>query len=131
MTFSHEQVMTKHPSAKAVSFQKLVEDYGATHFHEALTRYIAQQNRGNHPAPLHSQELDVLARSIHFPFHRLPVFHKVKWRSVDACGHGEAHVTLDSVHAKPRQRLGSRLVAHRSDTALVSLGANTNDLQGM
>ncbi|KAG1886895.1 uncharacterized protein F5891DRAFT_1200490 [Suillus fuscotomentosus] len=111
MTFSREQVMTKHPSAKAVSLQKLVEDYGATHFRKALACYIAQQSRGNHSAPLRGQALD--------------------WRSVDACDHGEARVTLDCVHAKPQRRLGSRLVAHQSNTALVRLGADTHDLQGL
>ncbi|KAG2074079.1 hypothetical protein BDR04DRAFT_938481, partial [Suillus decipiens] len=59
------------------------------------------------------------AHDVHFLFHRLPVFHKVKWCSVDARGHGDARVTLDSVHAKPQHKLGSRLIARRSDTALV------------
>ncbi|KAG2151188.1 uncharacterized protein EDB93DRAFT_1224913 [Suillus bovinus] len=129
MTFGHEQVMTKHPSAKSVSLEKLTTDYGATHFRDALARYIAQQSRGNDPAPLHGHALDVLAHDIHFPFHRLPVFHKVKWCSVDARGHGDARITLDSVHAKPQRKFGSRLVARRSDTALVRLGANSKDLR--
>ncbi|KAG2158664.1 uncharacterized protein EDB93DRAFT_1237945 [Suillus bovinus] len=116
MTFSRKQVMVKHPSAKSVSLETLATDYGATHFRDALACYIAQQ-------------IDVLAHDIHFPFHRLPVFHKVKWCSVDARGHGNAHVTLDSVHAKPQRKFGSRVIAHRSDTALVRLGANSKDLR--
>jgi hypothetical protein len=52
MTFSCELVMTKHPSTKAVSIQKLVEDYGATHFCEALACYIAYHSQSDHPAPL-------------------------------------------------------------------------------
>ncbi|KAG2085581.1 uncharacterized protein F5147DRAFT_792834 [Suillus discolor] len=48
---------------------------------------------------------------------------------VDARGHGNAHVTLDSVHAKPRRKFGSHVIARRSDTALVRLGANSKDLQ--
>ncbi|KAG2356047.1 hypothetical protein BDR07DRAFT_1301436 [Suillus spraguei] len=129
MTFGREQVMTKHPSAKSVSLEKLATDYGATHFRDALARFIAQQSRGNDPAPLDSQALDVLARDIHFPFHRLPVFHKVKWCSVDARGHGDAHVTLDSVHAKPQRNVGAHLTARRSDTALVRVGMNAKDLR--
>ncbi|KAG1739364.1 hypothetical protein EDD22DRAFT_787098 [Suillus occidentalis] len=129
MTFGREQVMTKHPSAKSVSLEKLAMDYGATHFRDALARFITQQSRGNDPAPLDSQALDVLARDIHFPFHRLPVFHKVKWCSVDARGHGDVHVTLDSVHAKPQRNVGARLIACRSDTALVRVGMNSKDLR--
>jgi len=131
MTFGCEQVMTKHPSVKSVSLEKLVTDYGATHFHDALACYIVQQSQGNDPAPLHGHALDMLAHDVHFLFHRLPVFHKVKWCSVDAHGHGDACVTLDSVHAKPQHKLGSRLIARRSDTALVRLGANSKDLRGV
>lgn len=86
MTFCQEQVMTKHPTVKAVSIQKLVEDYGATHFHEALARYIVHKHRGDHSVPLHDQELDHLAGDIHFPFHCLPIFHKIKWCSIDTSG---------------------------------------------
>lgn len=120
MSFRREQVMTKHPSAKAVSLQKLVDDYGATHFREALARYIAR-----------GQELDDLAIDVHFPFRTLPVFHKVKWVSLDTRGHGEASVTLDSIHAKPHQRSGSRLVARQSDTALVDQRTGAPGLKSM
>jgi hypothetical protein len=102
MIFSHELVMTKHPSAKAVSIQKLVEDYGATHFREALARYVARHGQSNHPAPLRNRALDHLAGDIRFPFHSLPVFHKIKWYSIDTGGHAKGHVTLDSAHAKPQ-----------------------------
>ncbi|KAG2064838.1 hypothetical protein BDR04DRAFT_1130628 [Suillus decipiens] len=118
MTFSCELVMTKHPSAKAVSIQKLVEDYGATHFREALARYIACHGQSDHPAPLRNRALDHLAGDICFPFHSLPVFHKIKWCSIDTGGHAKGHVTLDSAHVKPQQKLGSRLIDRRSDTVL-------------
>ncbi|KAG2124671.1 hypothetical protein DEU56DRAFT_963354 [Suillus clintonianus] len=116
--FRREQVMMKHPSAKAVSLQKLINDYGATYFREALARYIARLNCSPHHVP-QGQELDDLAIDIHFPFRTLPVFHKIKWLSLDTRGHGDASVTLDSIHAKPQHHSGSRLVAQRSDTALV------------
>ncbi|KAG1860757.1 hypothetical protein F4604DRAFT_1882538 [Suillus subluteus] len=47
-------------------------------------KYVTWRLTGNDPAPLHSHALDALAHNIHFPFRRLPVFHKVKWCSVDA-----------------------------------------------
>ncbi|KAG2339137.1 hypothetical protein BDR05DRAFT_951438 [Suillus weaverae] len=99
MTFGCEQVMMKHPSAKSISLKKLAMDYGATHFHDALAHYIVQQSQGNDPTPLHGHALDVLAHDIHFPFHQLPVFHKVKWCSVDAHGHGDAHIQYSSGEA--------------------------------
>ncbi|KAG1743380.1 hypothetical protein EDB19DRAFT_1894677 [Suillus lakei] len=119
-----EKILTKF-----ISLEKLTTDYRATHFRDALACYIAQQSQGNDSAPLRGHTLDVLAHDIHFPFHRLPVFHKVKWCSVDAHGHGNACITLDSVHAKPQCKFGSRLIARRSDTALVRLGANSKDLR--
>ncbi|KAG2081953.1 hypothetical protein BD769DRAFT_1633506 [Suillus cothurnatus] len=120
MIFSHELVMTKHPSAKAVSIQKLVEDYGATHFREALARYVARHGQSNHPAPLRNRALDHLAGDIRFPFHSLPVFHKIKWYSIDTGGHAKGH------------KLGSHLIDCQSDTVLVSLCKDsvTNDLEG-
>ncbi|KAG1721738.1 hypothetical protein EDD22DRAFT_854325 [Suillus occidentalis] len=77
MTFRHLQTMPKHPTAKAVSIDKLVEDYGATYFREALARYITQLSHAEDPIPLHDQALEVLAHDIHFPFRTLPVFHKI------------------------------------------------------
>ncbi|KAG2341299.1 hypothetical protein BDR05DRAFT_949884 [Suillus weaverae] len=112
MTFHQEQVMTKHPTAKAVSFQKMVEDYGATHFREALARFIVHKRRGDHSVPLRDQELELLAGDIHFPFNCLPVFHKIKWCSIDTGGLTKGHVTLDSVHTKPQQKWASGPWAH-------------------
>jgi hypothetical protein len=67
-TFRRLQSVSKHPTAKAVSIDKLVKDYGATYFCEALARYITQLNHANDSIPLHSQTLDVLAQDVHFPF---------------------------------------------------------------
>ncbi|KAG1839152.1 hypothetical protein F4604DRAFT_1599775 [Suillus subluteus] len=129
MTHCRVQVMTKHPSAKAVSMQKLVEDYGATYFRDALARYIARHNSPDNNQPLQGHALDDLASDVHFPFRTLPVFHKIKWLSSDTRGHGEAPVTVDSVHAKPQQHVGSRLVVRRSDTVLVSLGTGAAGIE--
>jgi hypothetical protein len=68
MTFRRLQMVTKHPSAKAISIDKLVEDYGATYFREALARYITQLSHANDPIPLRSRALDVFAQDVHFPF---------------------------------------------------------------
>jgi hypothetical protein len=53
MTFRHLQTMIKHLTVKAVSIDKLVEDYGATYFRESLAHYITQLSHANDPIPLH------------------------------------------------------------------------------
>jgi len=58
----------KHPSAKAISIDKLIKDYSTAYFWEALACYITQLSHANDPIPLHSQALDVFAQDIHFPF---------------------------------------------------------------
>ncbi|KAG0693995.1 hypothetical protein DFH29DRAFT_985378 [Suillus ampliporus] len=131
MSFRRLQTMMKHPSAKAINIDKLVEDYGATYFHKALACYITQLNHTNDPIPFCSQTLDVLASSVHFPFQTLPTFHKIKWLSVDSCGHGDAAVTLDSVLARPQRSSGSCPSTHCSDMALMSLGPNTDACAGI
>jgi hypothetical protein len=120
----------KHPSAKAISIDKLVEDYGATYFWEALAHYITQLSHANDPIPLRSQALDVFAQDVHFPFQTLPVFHRIKWLSVDARGHSNATATLDSVHARPQASSGSGLWPHCSDTALVNISGNPDVASG-
>jgi hypothetical protein len=130
MTFRRLQMVTKHPSAKAISIDKLVEDYGATYFREALARYITQLSHANDPIPLRSRALDVFAQDVHFPFRTLPVFHRIKWLSVDARGHGDATATLDSVHARPQASSGSGLRPRRSDTALVNISGNPDVASG-
>ncbi|KAG1895136.1 uncharacterized protein F5891DRAFT_984460 [Suillus fuscotomentosus] len=52
LCFDHTQQLTKHTSAKTVPIQKLITDYGATYFQQALTRYIAQQQNPNESALL-------------------------------------------------------------------------------
>ncbi|KAG1816374.1 uncharacterized protein BJ212DRAFT_1446932 [Suillus subaureus] len=106
------------------NIQKLVEDYGMTHFREALACYIVHKHQGDHSVPLHDRELDHLVGDIHFPFYHLPVFHKIKWCSIDTGGLTKGHVTLDS--------LGSWLIHRHSDTVFVRLGEDlvTNDLKG-
>ncbi|KAG1740645.1 hypothetical protein EDB19DRAFT_1908395 [Suillus lakei] len=53
MTFRRLQTMPKHPTAKAVTIDRLVDDYGATFFREALARYITQLKHAKDPNPLH------------------------------------------------------------------------------
>ncbi|KAG1874323.1 hypothetical protein F4604DRAFT_1880851 [Suillus subluteus] len=123
LSFDRTRTLAKHPSAKAISFQTLISDYGATYFREALARYIAQQNQLDES--LSRSRLKALAANVHLPFHSVAVYHKIKWLSVDARGHGDPLITVDSVHVMPR-RTGTRqkndALPARFDTALINNG---------
>jgi hypothetical protein len=123
MSFRHTQTMTKHPSIKAVTLDKIVNEYGATYFHESLTRYIAKATLPVDAAVTFRQLKDQ-AGDVYLPFQTLPVFHKVKWVSVDVRGLSDPPVTVDSVHARPgRSRpFASDSVSPRFDTAFINDG---------
>ncbi|KAG2071645.1 hypothetical protein BDR04DRAFT_1128078 [Suillus decipiens] len=130
LSFCRTQTLTKHPSPKAVPIQRLISDYGAIYFREALARYIAQQNHLNET--LSHQRLEDLAANVILPFRSVAVHHKIKWVSVDAQGHGDPCVTVDSVHTKPGHAGSSQrddAVPARFDTALINDG--TGDSVGV
>ncbi|KAG1883893.1 uncharacterized protein F5891DRAFT_1133319 [Suillus fuscotomentosus] len=125
LRFDRTQQLTKHPSAKAVPIQKLITDYGATYFRQALARYIAQQQNPNEV--ITRQRLENLAAGIHLPFHAVPVYHKIKWLSTDARGHSDPLVAVDSIHARPHRnaRRENDVVPARIDTALINDGTGS------
>ncbi|KAG2145304.1 uncharacterized protein EDB93DRAFT_1241163 [Suillus bovinus] len=97
LSFDRTQTLAKHPSAKAVPFQTSIS-LSRTHF-------------------------EALAANVHLPFHSVAVYHKIKWLSVDARGHGDPLVTVDSIHVMPCHtgtcRKNDALPA-RFDTALIN-----------
>ncbi|KAG1759121.1 hypothetical protein EDD22DRAFT_995726, partial [Suillus occidentalis] len=123
MSFRRTQTMTKHPSIKAVTLDKIVNEYGATYFRESLTRYIAKATLSV-DAAVTFRQLEDQAGDVYLPFQTLPVFHKVKWVSVDVRGLGDPPVTVDSVHARPghSRPFASDSVSPRFDTAFINDG---------
>ncbi|KAG1761075.1 hypothetical protein EDD22DRAFT_986934 [Suillus occidentalis] len=123
MTFRCTQTMTKHPTVKAVTIDKLANEYGATHFNESLARYVAKVTLPPNTT-ITARQLEDRAADIHIPFRTLPVFHKVKWLSADVRGHGDSPVTVDSVHARPGRSgtFASDSVTPRFDTVFVNDG---------
>ncbi|KAG1847683.1 hypothetical protein DFJ58DRAFT_717167 [Suillus subalutaceus] len=123
LSFDRVQTLTKHLSVKGVPIQKLVTEYGATYFREVLARYVAQLH---HPHEATTRRrLEDLAATIHLPFRTLPVYHIIKWRSVDALGHGDLCITVDSAHVKPRRVATSQTdtdVPAQFDTVLINDG---------
>ncbi|KAG2351167.1 hypothetical protein BDR07DRAFT_1476096 [Suillus spraguei] len=123
MTFRHTQMMTKHPTVKAVTTDRVVNEYGTTHFNESLARYVAKVTLPANTT-VTARQLEDRAADIHIPFRTLPVFHKVKWLSADVRGHDNSLVTVDSVHARPgwSGTFASDSVAPRFDTVFVNDG---------
>ncbi|KAG2352799.1 hypothetical protein BDR07DRAFT_1475000 [Suillus spraguei] len=123
MTFRRTQTMTKHPTVKAVTTDRVVNEYGATHFNESLARYVAKVTLPANTT-VTARQLEDRAADIHIPFRTLPVFHKVKWLSADVRGHDDSPVTVDSVHARPGRSgtFASDSVAPRFDTVFVNDG---------
>ncbi|KAG2029300.1 hypothetical protein BDR03DRAFT_936855 [Suillus americanus] len=123
MTFRRTQTMTKHPTVKAVTTDRVVNEYGAMHFNKSLARYVAKVTLPANTT-ITARQLEDRATNIHIPFRTLPVFHKVKWLSADVRGHDDSPVTVDSVHARPgwSGTFASDSVAPRFDTVFVNDG---------
>ncbi|KAL6299809.1 hypothetical protein BKA93DRAFT_888051 [Sparassis latifolia] len=128
MACALHQKMTRHPTRKGVDLELLASPshYGATFFVPALTRFIAQYNN-----PTFSiQQIEECAATIRFPYHSVPVFHKIKFWNEEV--HGQE--TLDSIHAHPRifDKDGDVVVPAPFDTALIQVrAARLEDLVGL
>jgi hypothetical protein len=113
-------MMTRNPTKKAVSFETLVEDYGATYFADALGDYIASINHpGASAAAIRAQGNDTL-----IPFHFVPVYHKIKFTAIGLGNtRSEKPQIVDTIHVRPEQD-GSRgrTIPSRFDTVLVHKG---------
>ena len=102
--------IAKNPSAKAVSFETLVESYGAVSFPNALANFIT---RVNHPGAS-VVALRNYAADTFLPFHAVPVFHHIKFTES-----GKSEI-VDAVHIRPEQRdTRGRIIPSRFDTVLV------------
>ncbi|KAG2369566.1 hypothetical protein BDR07DRAFT_1604426 [Suillus spraguei] len=123
MTFYRTQTMTKHPTVKAVTTDRVVNEYGTMHFNKSLAHYVAKVTLPANTT-VTARQLEDRAADIHIPFRTLPVFHKVKWLLADVRGHDNSPVTVDSVHARPGQSgtFASDSVAPRFDTVFVNDG---------
>ncbi|KAL0571739.1 hypothetical protein V5O48_010221 [Marasmius crinis-equi] len=121
VTFERTMKMTIHPTLKAVKFTRLISDYGAVHFREALARYVVSIREPE----VNTRTMIQHAQSVYLPFARVPVWHRVKWTTPDiysSSSHGT--VIVDSVHVNPsRTDKRGHIVPGRFDTVLV----NVND----
>ena len=74
------QRMAKKPTHYGVPIDIICSEYGATHFISALSQFITQYQ---HPDYSKAQ-VEAASESIHIPFTKISVFHRLKFFSYDA-----------------------------------------------
>lgn len=108
--------MTKHPTHKAVRLTRLVTDYGAQIFRDALARFITKYNNPHFT----SRQTESESANIIFSFHTVPVFHRIKFTTQDPyTAHGPSDSVVDSIYVQP----GKFDLPARFDTALINDGS--------
>lgn len=125
--------MAKHPTIRAVSFDTIVTNYGATHFRTALARYIVIVRNPNFTRRV---QVEQAAARICFHFSQVPVYHRIKFYMVAAasdCAISTASKTLDSIHARPARNAGRKQqkIPGRFDTALIWDGRSGKQGKGV
>ncbi|THU77334.1 hypothetical protein K435DRAFT_702628 [Dendrothele bispora CBS 962.96] len=117
--------MAKHPSVRGVTVSSIIRDYGATHFIDALQRFVAQYQQPN--CNWTQAQLEKAATYVHLPLRKVSVYHRIKFTQEDRysiCA-GNATPTrsiVDSIHVQPaRQDARNKLIAGRFDTALIEI----------
>ncbi|KAJ6549962.1 hypothetical protein B0H19DRAFT_1073857 [Mycena capillaripes] len=116
--YERQLKMTKHPTLKSVRLGRLITDYGAQFFRDALARFITKFN-----SPLFtSRQIESESAHITFAFHAVPVFHRIKFTTQDPyTALGSLDSVVDLIHVQPRKLLNNgEDVPARFDTALVN-----------
>ncbi|KAJ7756682.1 hypothetical protein B0H16DRAFT_1662562 [Mycena metata] len=118
IVYERQLKMTKHPTHKAVRLSRLVTDYGAQIFRDALARFIT---KFNNPL-LTSRQIESESANVTFAFHSLPVFHRIKFTTQDPyTSHAPSDSVVDSIHVQPQKSLkNGAAVPARFDTALIN-----------
>jgi hypothetical protein len=113
--------MTKHPTVKSVSFDKVITDYGATFFKAAFARFVVQTIN---PSFTRNQIENAIS-NVQFYFSTVQVYHKIKFCAKYPAQVDHESKTLDSIHVKPARKDPKRhrqIISGRFDTVLISDG---------
>ncbi|KAJ7140543.1 hypothetical protein C8R43DRAFT_954828 [Mycena crocata] len=112
--YTRKLKMTIHPTRKSVSFDVLIDSYGAQFFRDALARYIVGVNNPDFTA----RQIETYAGNLAMPFRAVPVYEKIKWVTEML-----PDTTIDSAHCKPAsENKRGKSVAARFDTVLINDG---------
>lgn len=120
IVYERQLKMTKNPTLKAVRLTRLVADYGATFFRDALARYVTHLNFPT----LSPSQVEARSQDLTFSFNSIPVFHRIKFTTEDPyTARGPEDSIVDSIHVQPPKVLkNGELLPARFDTALVNNG---------
>lgn len=113
--------VAKCPSVYGVSLELLAQNYGATGFQSALSRYIIHLQHPDLPLAEVKHQADRLS----FPVPKISVFHRIKFLSSDPFSLKEKWSTANSIHCNSHQhdpRTGNIVLPGWFDTALINMG---------
>ncbi|KAJ7716704.1 hypothetical protein B0H16DRAFT_1666901 [Mycena metata] len=122
IVFERQLKMTKHPTLKSVRMSRLVTDYSAVLFRDALARYVVHLN----DPELSALQVEQKSQHLSFAFNSVPIYHRIKFTTQDPySAPGVSDSIVDSIHVQPGKTLknGDELLA-RFDTALVNGGSS-------
>lgn len=111
--------LSKHPTLRAVPLHDIIADsgYGATHFRNALARFVVLLNEPN----LTRAQVERKIWGVRLPFTCLPVWHRIKFLRTDPFT--QLSTTADAIHVRPSKHDSCRkLIPARFDTAWVNDG---------
>ncbi|KAF8872990.1 hypothetical protein BD779DRAFT_1613730 [Infundibulicybe gibba] len=118
--------MTKHPTLRAVTIERLAHDYGATNFSTALSQFTAHYLS---PHLTTMRQIQEAASKIRLPFNHVRVYHVMKFIARYPAQVDDENTTLDSIHVKPARKNPRRrkeIIPGRFDTALITDGTKTH-----
>lgn len=110
--------IANQPTVYGVHLDDIRQKYQAADFDGALKRFVA---RIHHPN-ISRIELEAASQHVHVPFHKISVFHRIKFVTNDPYSlTPEADIVVDSVHCEPayKDKYGN-LVPGRFDTAVIN-----------
>ncbi|KAK7013921.1 hypothetical protein R3P38DRAFT_2546004, partial [Favolaschia claudopus] len=128
ITYERRIKMTKNPTEKAVHIQRLISDYGATSFRDALACFAV---RFNNPTWSRAQiEAEASSTPLNFSS-KVPVYHRIKYIAEDPYkAGGPEDAVVDSIHVQPQKTLrNGNVLPGRFDTAMINDG--TGELTGI
>ncbi|KAF8998031.1 hypothetical protein BDQ17DRAFT_1391788 [Cyathus striatus] len=114
--------LSKHPSCRAVTIDKITQEYGAQFFRDALARFVTMTN---------NPELDSTAQlehdlwNVHLPTQKFQIWHYIRFTRKDPFTN--QIYTADSIHARPQYTNNKhQAIPGRFDTAYINDGTGIN-----
>ncbi len=122
LELDHSLRLTKHPTVRAESLDTIINDYGATHFRNALVCYLVLANDPN----LTRQQVERKIWGVRLLFVCLPVWHRLKFLHTDH--YTGLDSTSDIIHSQPAKMLSGKHIPAHFDTAWIAEDGLAGDI---